>query len=641
MSKPHLERIKALTQTARTTWFGYLGALAFAAVALLNVEDEDFFVLDAATQLPLINVSVPVEAFFATGAPLITLIYCYMHVFLMKLWTELGQAPAQIEGQPLAEVIKPWLLSDFALQIRRIRRAEHQAPPVDRTGLALLGGFVSFLLAGVGGPLILFGFWYVSMPAHIFWLTAWTGVLFAITLWFFGASLSAMLRRLGSGGDTRTGLHPAIHIVGLTVLGLATVQVSELRTVKDRLNGAPRPEAYTGFFSHPVHWFRPVQADLAEVHLTVKPPDWSDFATARAQYKSDWCARPDTPDCQAATGDDIMSVAGFDVAWAEHRRNHLRALPKPSLNGRNLDSVDLARAFLPGADLRSTEMRNARLKAAQLQGADLNRAKLQGADLVASDIRVADLSHARMTAADLTAVDAQGARFFGARMSETRLRYARMPGADLRWADLQGADFGGALLDHADFRWATAPGAGFVRAYLQGANFRYAQLQGSNLVRAKMQGVDLSWADMHEVKLLGAELQGAVLDASKLVGTPSDNVMLDGADLRGATNQGGALRFVDLSAARIDPSTDFRNSFGDNTVSLPPQMARPCQWGPVDVDLTDDQFWGRWRGWLEAFTPPADGDIWEEIAPKGFETVIPIAPPEGCVWKTGPAQPNP
>ena len=64
-----LDRIRALTSSARATWFAYLGTIAFVGVTLLDVEDADFFSADTGTQLPLIGVEVPILSGSSSPAP--------------------------------------------------------------------------------------------------------------------------------------------------------------------------------------------------------------------------------------------------------------------------------------------------------------------------------------------------------------------------------------------------------------------------------------------------------------------------------------------------------------------------------------------------------------------------------------------
>ena len=48
-----LQQITLISQGVRLTWFTLLGFLGFSGVALLGVEDADFFAWGRSTQLPL------------------------------------------------------------------------------------------------------------------------------------------------------------------------------------------------------------------------------------------------------------------------------------------------------------------------------------------------------------------------------------------------------------------------------------------------------------------------------------------------------------------------------------------------------------------------------------------------------------
>lgn len=85
-----LERIEAISQNARATWFALLGLLTFVMVTLLGVDDVDFFGYGRETQLPLVGVSVPTSLFFYAAPFLTAAVYAYFHFYLMKLWDALG-----------------------------------------------------------------------------------------------------------------------------------------------------------------------------------------------------------------------------------------------------------------------------------------------------------------------------------------------------------------------------------------------------------------------------------------------------------------------------------------------------------------------------------------------------------------------
>ena len=56
-----LDHIAEVSRNASATWFGLLGLLAFVGITLLGHRDADFFARGAGTQLPLVNITVPVR----------------------------------------------------------------------------------------------------------------------------------------------------------------------------------------------------------------------------------------------------------------------------------------------------------------------------------------------------------------------------------------------------------------------------------------------------------------------------------------------------------------------------------------------------------------------------------------------------
>ncbi|MCY4335829.1 MAG: hypothetical protein OXC60_14320 [Litoreibacter sp.] len=64
------------------------------------------------------------------------------------------------------------------------------------------------------------------------------------------------------------------------------------------------------------------------------------------------------------------------------------------------------------------------------------------------------------------------------------------------------------------------------------------------------------------------------------------------------------------------------------------QMDDPCQWSE-DV-LPDEEFYGRWRGWVDA----KNKRQWPSIAPVIWRDVEPIPAVPGCEWKTDPIVPE-
>lgn len=563
-----LERIRIVTEATRTSWFTYLATLAFFAV-------------DRGTDLPLIGVSVPVVFLFLFGGLIVLLVFAYLHVSLAQLWQALGRAPPRIGTEPLGAKVHPWLISEFALQVRR-RLSPSEPSCVEQGALGTLGVLASAVVLYGAAPAVLAGLWYRSQPAHHWGLTVLLALMLALSLWTAWASWSALRQEMqqrrtscARGAVTRNWLS----LGALVIL----VGVSILRTKVDIWNYPPassageRGRAPPTLRMHAVEWFRPVPANLTEARLTQFPSDWAPHAHAEREFYAEWCARPDTSDCDSS----LPQSGVFQEEWRSRRGAYLAVLQKPNLSARDLAFAELGNAYIPGIDFREARLRSAFLWAAELEGANLQHADLRGAIL----------ENARLQGADLSG--------------------ARMSGANLDLALLHGA-------------WA-------IVADLEGAKLRHAELNGTFLNGAELTGADLSFARLDGATLSFARLADANLNYARLFGAPGSPDLAyaySEVDLIGATIDGAALRRVDLRSAALDPRNGLKNSFGDASVLLPAGVDVPCQWS--DVVLPDADFFGRWRGWIEAGSDPLTSGT---FAHGEWHEVEPVQPAPGCMWR--------
>lgn len=132
--KTALAHIDAVSQNARSSWFGLIALLAFVGATLLAHAGRNFFAYGAGTQLPLIGISVPTTAFFLYALVLTAAVYISVHVYLVELWDSLAMAPAQVEERSLAARVFPCLLNRVALGLPRSLRAEEALPAAPPRG---------------------------------------------------------------------------------------------------------------------------------------------------------------------------------------------------------------------------------------------------------------------------------------------------------------------------------------------------------------------------------------------------------------------------------------------------------------------------------------------------------------------------
>ncbi len=565
--KGHIERINQVSAMARTSWIALLGFLAFIGVTLLSVTDVDFFTPTRTVQLPLINVAIPTDLFFAFAPVLAAALYVYLHIILLKLWDAIADVESpNVDGQPFGDVINPWLVNDWALCNKG--GAFTPARP-----LRALGNLASFLLVWAAAPLLLFGFWYRSMPAHKPLLTLLLAASFLVAFdagvtswrtakaWLSGARDTGpdnpWLWRLGAFIGRLRGWRPigrrASRAPGSArrgrwdsaCLGVALVCVSLLTTAWPFESGR-----YSTLFP----------ANLVDAELVVLPPDWRTPETARAAFRETWCRREglDMETCgQPATSDapipawisaDRANWCGgyrklsddecrerfsdldrrFAVAWNEERESAIANLPSLNFVARDLRGARAFNATLVGADLNLARMEGANLREARMEGANLSFARMERANL----------SFARMEGANLRGARMEGANLSFARMEGANLREARMEGADLRGARMEGANLSFARMEGADLRGARMEGANLFGARMEGANLSFARMERANLREARMEGADLSLARMERANLSGANFRSA-----KWAGASNRASPAHFADLRGAQ---------DLTQAQLD-----------------------------------------------------------------------------------------
>ncbi|KCV83249.1 hypothetical protein ATO10_00770 [Actibacterium atlanticum] len=580
-----VERINAITRNARASWAGLVAVLLFVGVTLLGFEHIDFYGIDEQTTLPVVGVSVPTRFFFYAAPVLAAASYIYFHLYLLRLWSALATAPARIKGAPLSDATPVWLLLDAALWLRNLVRRDGSSGERALEGISAL---VNIALAWGFGLVVVGYAWWISATARDLWMTGLTALMWLAMIATAISSLGTLWRRVAHNRSPR----PAYIATATFFLCAPLLAFPSYWRTTEPAPWLPRPgEKVADDWQSPYPLLDPF-AHLAPIYLVGaeivrKPEDWLPHDIQMDEFRVNYCKRKAITPC-ILEGD---TQEAFDAEWQTRWQARLAALPKPKWHNPGHAKPDLRQANLTDSFLAGIDLNNA-----QMQGTELSRAQMQGANLRKAMMQDTDLGSAQM----------QGAVLLEAEMNDADLRKANMQGADLREAKMQVAILSEAQMQRADLR----------DAKMQGAILSEAQMQRADLREAKMQGVKLYYA--------------------LLTGSAERPIISIDINLSASIGDGSALRFVDLSGAYFDTVTDWRNSFLDGTVTLPDgfraAMGNPCQW--VNEPLSDQQFYGRWRGWLET-NDPNIGWSFTATAPPEWRDVTPIPPPEGCEWKFG------
>ncbi len=211
----------------------------------------------------------------------------------------------------------------------------------------------------------------------------------------------------------------------------------------------------------------------------------------------------------------------------------------------NLTGADLSRLDLRNARLRNADMQGQVLSNMDLSGADLRFATLQGAVLVNANLEGANLCQAQLNG---SAAVRQAATLTGAHLKNTNLAFANLDGvafssasfysstagscqqtacdtyvapvcASAFQASINNASFEGAYLSNVDMGEATGVGVNFSNALLLGVSFAHADLSHNNDTgtRSTFKNASLQGTDFSTANLRFADFTGAKVDASSCV----------------------------------------------------------------------------------------------------------------------------
>ena len=179
-------RVDDITQSAQAAWITYLGVLGFSLLAVLGIRDVDLFANVATTTLPVIDFEVRLSAFMSLAPLILTLNFGYLHGFVDQAWRPLGELPARSGEEPVAVELKPWLVVEFALYVRRMLRRNREAHCVEISVLGGMGVLFIAVFHWAGAPFVVATFWWRSLVLHDVWWSlflvflVWVNIVIAV-----------------------------------------------------------------------------------------------------------------------------------------------------------------------------------------------------------------------------------------------------------------------------------------------------------------------------------------------------------------------------------------------------------------------------------------------------------------------------
>jgi uncharacterized protein YjbI with pentapeptide repeats len=554
-----LAAVNAASAKALHTWIALITFGTYLAIAVGSITHRDLF-FESPVNLPLLNVPLPLVAFFVV-APFLFLVmhlYLLMSLFILGCRVQLFEQRLPLQVPVTADQTRLRAQLDPFLILQKL------AGPVQNMVSRVLLSLTVWITVIAGPVVLILAFQVQFLPYHLTWVTWWHRILIIldvgmlVLLWpaaihessrIWPAVVSPIIsvKALLSGKAGRARLKPASAPWAMVSLVVVIVSVLPFSVL---LATVPDESVEDG-----IMWFEPERTDRSVVEPDVgdepdeevaadpwwlRPSCW--FGSTERDGRSMWCpadklwwlrrscwtgsTERDGRSMWCPTAKLFEGSLNANTGKLDSWFSRNLVLPDASLAGLGettsvtgdplvLRNRDFRYAILSRADLR-----NAKFFAPDLRGARLDRAQLQKALLGVSPtiarLQGAILDYANLEQAELPGAKLQGASLESTNLAGALLSGAKLQGAHLEWANLQGTDLQLAHLQGASLMHAELQGASLREAELQGARLDHANLQGADLGRAHLQGAFLREAKLQLATLKNAELQGASLDEASL-----------------------------------------------------------------------------------------------------------------------------
>ena len=441
---------------ARNIWVLFLSFGTYLVVAVGSVTHRQLF-LEGPIRLPLLNVDLPLVAFFVV-APALFLIF---HVYLL-MHLKLMSAKVQRYNSLLYEFGLERSTEHYVrLQLPDFMFVQYLAGPGEgwKSLMHWLLVLVAWLTVAIGPLIVLLLIQLQFLPYHLEGVT-WTQRIIIILdiglLWWFWPKIL----QGGSGGRFAIAMRTSAVIVSAALI-VFSVCISAFPG--EAFYGKLVPSWTENVFEGRVYQGRPAPWFSNRLILPLQH-----FVDADALEK---IIERNQKEANQGLSEYALSLRHRNLTHAVLDYTDLRQV---DLTGAQLQGASLFSAHLQGSDLSGAYLQGVSFGVAYLQGANLSRAHLQGALLDSASLQGANLSDAHLEGATLKSARLQAALLFG----------AHLEGASLDGANLQGASLDGANLQDASLNCVNSQYAPPTCAHLEGASLKSANLQGASLEHA-------------------------------------------------------------------------------------------------------------------------------------------------------------
>ena len=284
---------------------------------------------------------------------------------------------------------------------------------------------------------------------------------------------------------------------------------------------------------------------LEHLHRLLDGPSWSHAMSASLLHaaRTGWSPARGSMPLLAGAYLEKADWPGVDLTGAD--------LTGADLTGAILSRGNLTKAFAPGINLGSADLRDATLeeffaREATLLFADLTGVSACGAVYDRACLAIATLDGAVLLRASFGEANLTGASFRGADLSQARFVSKEAAPPELVASEACRAAAANTQLDRADFTEANLTeavlwGLPLRLATWTGARFTRAKLNSCDLEELELPGADFTEADLSGALLTGTSMPGACFARADLHKTGLADIDWEGADLRGADLRGATF----------------------------------------------------------------------------------------------------
>lgn len=497
-----LSVIDSASKHARLLYYIYIGFLLYLVVTALSVKDKQLALGASYINLPFLNLTVPLEAFFIVSVFLAIVLYINLMLYQNKLRTLVSEFIQYCKDQNIEfdkNKLFPWGMNTYG---------------------AAEGGF--------------YGAVQSVFSAVSLWLTL-PAALFVLSIIY---------------------VKKHDELISYIIVGLAFTSLLLIFLFWSRIH---KPKKSNDVWDLVVLFAvcAIITAGWYAACIMVPAINAGKYAWANLDLRNEILAIAP----QGSDGNDQyfwVDLEGANLNGADLRN---AVLKQSNLSGVQLNNANLSNTDLSNSTLTNASLVNANLMQSNLKGTDLSFADLSEAELKNARLEEANLYNAKLVKADLEQVNLRDTDLEGASLDEAELKNAILTRVDLHKASLKKANLESVILEDSNLSHANLEGADLSRAYMRGAELKRSNLNGARLVDADLSSSSFDSAQLRSADLTGADLTDAKLNSANLEGASLTNAKLNGALLLGVGLRGASFVNTELDQTSLYQA-DLRNTDG-------------------------------------------------------------------------------